>query len=282
MAALLLACAAVARRSLLPSDWEVVEGLKIHDGRRRRLSGASLHEADALAVAFHTATAAFEVDLRRVSLWRVGSKLLVHEAGTSTDYQELPTLPAFQGHLRNGSGTGGVSATILPGDLLRMHIYEDGHDIAFESAMHFDTSATPTLTSASNIVFRTPALKGADHEDEVLHHSSRPLMGLHLPEDPAQPAGRRRTERSAARRLSALGTLPTGPPYGRLSGCVSSPAYYTNKIGLVVDHGFASVAGGTLTAVLAELASLITQTNVIYSDQVGVEFALGTVVVMAV
>ena len=93
--------------------------------------------------------------------------------------------------------------------------------------------------------------------DELLHASTRPVLGIHAPDQHHE------VDSLDGRLLSVLNTLPTGPPYGRLSSCPASPTFYNTKVGIVVDMGYASVVGGTLSAVNSEIASMITQTNVI-------------------
>ena len=155
-----------------------------------------------------------------------------------------------------------------------MHIYEGGQNVMFESAMLLDTTSVPTLRSDDNIVYESSAVNTSGERHDALHHSSTPVLGLGAQEAPhgrqLDDARGHAASGSAPRRLqSTLNTLPTGPPYGRLSSCQSAPAFVTNTIGVVVDWGFASVVGGTLSAVNAELASIIQSTNAIYNDQVG-------------
>ena len=270
---LLAFAAAHARR--LPSAYEPADDLVIHDGRRRRLNidniGRLRHRVeDHLQVSFSTPSRQYAMDLYQVDVWATASRLIVNEGGQSLDLAP-PHLPVYRGHLANQSNAGGgVSGVVLADGTLRVHVYEDGEDAIFESTERFEDAST--LELGSYIVYRT-TVDEAGAEDEVLHHSAMPRLGVHLSKE------RQRSEKDAHRRLSLLNTLPTGPPYGRLSSCPAAPSFYTNKIGIVVDHGFASAVGGTTSAVTSEVASIIVQTNVIFADQVGIEFLLGTLVV---
>lgn len=210
------------------------------------------------------------MDLNQVDVWAADARLIVNEGGQSSELtaSSLPRIPVYRGRLANQSTVGGgVSAVVLADSTLRVHVYEAGEDLVLESADHFDRA--PTLARDDYIVYRTPSM-GEHGTDEVLHQSDVPKLGLHSAEEGVEDPGRQ---------LSLLNTLPTGPPFGRLSSCVASPAFYTNKIGILVDRGFAGAAGGTTSAVTSEVASVITQTNVIFTDQVGVEFSLGTLIV---
>ena len=271
-----LVAVAAGGRAPLPTAYERVEGLELTDGRRRLESGLldAAGGAEELHLAFSTQRRRYEIDLHHVQLWAGAALLVVNEKGRSNT-PPLPRLFAFQGRLHNASGLlgGGVSAVVLADGTMRVHIYEDGEDIVLESARHFDgrsggTSAPSAPLDDDYIVYRSSDLTSGGATDEVLHHSPVPLRGLHAND------GRRRQLSS-----EGGGFLPTGPPYGRLTNCPASPSFYTNNIGIVVDEGFASVVGGTTAAVTAEVASIISQTNLIYADQVGVVFAIGTLII---
>ncbi|KAL1496766.1 hypothetical protein AB1Y20_014355 [Prymnesium parvum] len=252
---LLIAPLASPRPAAPPRGTQPAYDVRVSSGRRQLRLGASLHHEETLHVSFRTAAAFFAADLRRVELWAAGAKLLVNERGVTTD-TPLPRLPAFRGHLANVSGSGGVSAALLADGTLRLHVFEAGHDLLLEAAAG---------GGGEGVVYDGLAAEAARGTDEVLHHSATPLQGAHA------PTGRRA--------LSTLNTLPSGPPYGRLSSCLAQPALSTTNIGIVVDWGFSAAVGGSLAAVSAEVASLLTQTNVIFNDQVGVDLALGTLLV---
>ena len=227
-----------------------------------------------MSLRFYTRTQLYDIRLRRISLWGSGARLIINE-GNTTREPALPTLPTFKGHMVNTTGTEGVSAVVMPDGAVRLHIFEAGMDLVLRPAREFDLRST-TLTEGDSILYASEA-PPQHHlgDDAALHHNpvGKPTKGLHAPPRVASPGVRKRH-----RSLSTLGTLPSGPPYGRMWSCPAS-GYYTSKIGVVVDWGFSSAVGGTEAAVLAELASLISQTNVIFVDQVGVEFALGAVVI---
>jgi hypothetical protein len=272
LGAVLLVLAAQALRPL-PVEYERAEDLMLHDGHRRRLTAGNVLDEiqDDLHISFTTPSRTFSMSLHRVDVWAPDARLIVNERGQSKSLS-LPRSPVYRGRLSNQDDVvgGGVSSVVLADGTLRVHVYEDGEDLIIESAEHFEHGAA-SFNLGDHIIFRDTSVE--EHApDAPLHHSSVPLPGVHAPE-----AG------GSHRHLqSQLNTLPTGPPYGRLSGCPAAPAFYTSKIGIVVDHGFASaVGGGTVTApvVTTEVSSIITQTNVIYADQVGVEFSLGTLII---
>lgn len=223
------------------------------------------------------------MDLAHVNLWAPDAKLVVHEGGSTREVPP-PKLPAYKGHLtnvtRHGPGAS-VTATVRPGGTLHIHIYEDGQDVVLESASGFNSVPQNKASIPVNgyILYNTSSvLDSALAKDEVLHHSSTPLPGLHVPHRTTHDD---HGHHHIGRRLSHGIThyLPTGPPYGRLHTCPAQPTFYSNKIGIVADWGFSLATGGTQASVLAEISSIITQTNAIFSDQVGVDFSLGTVVI---
>lgn len=257
----LLAASVSVNAGLLPPNWEVARNLVIQstNGHRRcqpatrsnpesplapptypcpimrpgvvivprRLSVGSIGDSNGFQVSFHTTSRRYEMDLHRVNLWAEGAKLVVNRGGASSS-PPLPSLPTFRGHLANAShSSGGVSATLLHGDRLRIHVFSNGLDVVVESAKSFDDVAkAPSLLQDDFVVHRmeSRALKGM--LDEELHHSKTPLPGLHIP----RPIQRER-------QLSTLYTLPSGPPYGRLSSCPSADVLYTTTGIGHTEHG---------------------------------------------
>ena len=259
----------------LPSTYAVVETLHLTDDSRRRLNARSLDEIDQVHLSIDAASingglaSHYEIDLEYDNLWAVGAKLTVLQGDVTHD-RPLPRLPTFRGHLTNHSGAAGaVSATFYQDGSVRVHIYEGDEDVIVESASRFDTAMAPALNPSDHVLFRTSLDYPLGGTDEELHHSSVPVIGLHEHE----------LHRPHRRELSLLNTLPNGPPYGRLSSCVASPALYTNNIGMVADSGFTSVVGGTESAVLAALASYVSDMNTIWEDQVGIRFLIGATII---
>ena len=80
-------------------------------------------------------------------------------------------------HSDEGGAGGGVSGVVLADGTLRVHVYEDGEDAIFESTERFEDAST--LELGSYIVYRT-TVDEAGAEDEVLHHSAMPRLGVHL------------------------------------------------------------------------------------------------------
>ena len=261
----------------LPRTWSKVEGLTISDEGRRRLSDAALHESNHIHVSFHTNTTAFEADLARINIWAPDATLIINQDGMSTSPVTLPRLPTFRGHMVNASDSGQVSAVVLSTGALRMRIYEAGQDMVLESAVSFDTAGTSTLTAQDNIVYPIGAFQHAGvMDDDVFYLKSvsaagasggRRLREGSLNKLPAVATAEKPPVFGTRRQASTLNTLPTGPPYGRMSSCPTS-GFYQSQIGLIADWGFVAVAGGTAAAALAEIASILEQTNLIYEDQV--------------
>ncbi|EOD27106.1 hypothetical protein EMIHUDRAFT_205024 [Emiliania huxleyi CCMP1516] len=228
-----------------------------------------------LQVSFRTASGLYETQLSRVSLWAQDAQLLVNE-GCQTQTMMLPSLPTFRGRLLESVGVGGlrqsvpggVSATALgPQHALRMHIHSSEVDLIVESADSFELGRS--LLPGQYIIYRADARTevtgsasaNATGWDEALHSSTKPLLGRAIPDS------RRR------RRLEH-----TGPPHGRMADCPVAPEFYTTKLGIISDWGFTAAAGGR-DAALREIASIISSTNLVYRDQVGIEFQLGTVII---
>ena len=233
------------------------------------------NQARHLQVSFRTASGLYETQLSRVSLWAQDAQLLVNE-GCQTQTMMLPSLPTFRGRLLESVGVGGlrqsvpggVSATALgPQHALRMHIHSSEVDLIVESADSFELGRS--LLPGQYIIYRADARTevtgsasaNATGWDEALHSSTKPLLGRAIPDS------RRR------RRLEH-----TGPPHGRMADCPVAPEFYTTKLGIISDWGFTAAAGGR-DAALREIASIISSTNLVYRDQVGIEFQLGTVII---
>ena len=145
-----------------------------------------LDEVDRLHVSFHTSSASYDMDLAHVNLWAPDAKLVVHEGGSTREVPP-PKLPAYKGHLtnvtRHGPGAS-VTATVRPDGTLHIHIYEDGQDVVLESASGFNSVPQNKASIPVNgyILYNTSSvLDSALAKDEVLHHSSTPLPGLHVP-----------------------------------------------------------------------------------------------------
>lgn len=81
------------------------------------------------------------------------------------------------------------------------------------------------------------------------------------------------------RRLSELGTLPSGPPYGRLSSCPAEPVLKVVQMGVVADYGFVARVGGTESAAEDEIAAMLSAANAIYTDQVGLEIQIASLII---
>ena len=296
-----------ARLPALPVAWQVVEDLAIHDGQRRRLlTDALLDEVHAsMHVFFRTEGRQYEALMHHVNLWADDAKLFVNAGGNTHQLSVLPRLPSFRGHLLTTTGVGstggagGVSAVVMGDGMLRMHIYEDGHDVVLDSAAKFDTSSDPELRESGSMILYPSAkragVSGVDSRDGLgggggrrREGGGRGGGGERLKEGrkggpAAVPSHRQASSLSSLpshrqasslnyslpshRQASSLNSLPVGPPYGRLSSCPSS-GFYTSKIGIMVDHGFTAAVGGTEQSVLAEIASIFGQTNLIYHDQV--------------
>ena len=287
------------RRLALPDAWQLVEDLAIHDGqgRNRLLTDTLLAEVHSSIHVFFRSTEGrqYEALMHHVNLWADDAKLFVNEGG-NTRQLSLPRLPSFRGHLLTNTssvgstgGAGGASAVVM-GGMLRMHIYEDGHDVVLDSAARFDTSSDPELRESGSMILYPSAKRvgvsgggggggGGDGGDGGRRRSERGGRGgggerseEGLKGGPAAVPSHRQTSSlnglPSHRQVSSLNSsLPLGPPYGRLSSCPSS-GFYTSKIGIMVDHGFSAAVGGTEQSVLAEIASIFGQTNLIYHDQV--------------
>ncbi|KAL3926958.1 MAG: hypothetical protein SGPRY_003052 [Prymnesium sp.] len=256
-----------SRPAPLPLGWRLVEEIHMSSGHRRLAAASGWEGVEQAVVSFRTAREAMEVQLNRLPLWGPGGKLLVSKGGERTSLP-LPALAAFHGQLRhaNCSGKSRVSAAIRADRSLRMQIHHAGRILILESAVAFDTSSLRLEEGASIVYESSPLLGSLGARVEALHHSGMPVVGLHAPE-------------RRGRRQSELGTLPSGPPYGRLSSCPAEPALSRATIGVLVDWGFSSVVGGTLEAVNGELAGMMAETNLLFHDQLGLSLSLGTVII---
>ena len=286
----------------LPTEYEVVRDIHVDAGRgRRRLTDSALQAAEHFHVSFQTANAVFEIDLDHINLWAPGAKLIVNQNGVSSELAP-PRVPTFRGRLTNGTTGGSVGATVLGDGTLRMHVYDAGNDLIVESAsVFFDGvgSALPSLHLGDHIVYNdVKEMAGASAFDDALQHSSverhqAPIVGFGVHDRRRRRlrsmilSNQSATATTAQQRRRLPDSLPTGPPYGRMNNgvdaCPATPTYYTNIIGIVADHGFAAAsvhpATATTANVLTAIGAIITSTNTIFVDQVGIEFSMGTTII---
>lgn len=242
-------------------------------------------------MSFRTRQKAYEVDLHRTSLWAADAKLIVNEAGQSMEHP-LPDLPTFRGHVRSADGSavppgsrGMVAATVLGGGRLRVHVFEGNEDLVVESAAQYDRTGHASLSPDHFIAYKTRLPEGALVDRPVHTHRAGHDASASTPHQERFEKQRVEVERPDRRRLSGT-FLPTKTDgsYGRLTDCVSQPTLLESKLGVILDHGFVSVVSGdpaapTQAEGLAALADVISSSNVIFNDQVGINLALGTTIV---
>ena len=98
---------------------------------------------------------------------------------------------------------------------------------------------------------------------------SRILSFAEMPRSPAWHTMDRLLSPAAPRRRLQSGSLPSGPPFGRLIGCPPPGELRVLKLGLLVDAGFAAAAGGSAAA-FAEASAALFLLNGLFEDQLGV------------
>lgn len=105
----------------------------------------------------------------------------------------------------------------------------------------------------------------ANHELFVLDATDSHGRMLRFEELPRSPSWHGMSALLTAHRRH-LQSLPTGPPYGRLSGCPQNLRVL--RLGLLADAGFTIAAGGASRA-YAELTSSLHLLNGLFEDQLG-------------
>jgi hypothetical protein len=285
-------------------SWHAVRDVRLehrmHSGRRLH---ATAEDAvpEAILLAFRSANRSFELDLVHEDVYAEGATVVVNQRGSSI----TSPAPRLRTYNSRTDGPEWAKVTIRPDGsvsaLFRVHDPSTGrYDVlVVEPASTYGLHAQTTDEPRALVLHRLSDL----HRDSIAcgesPHGSQP-QPRHSPRHAhhAPPAAGTAAERShthdahghirideiasltrahTSRGLSELGTLPVADAdglYGRLSSCPAKPQLFEFKVGLVIDHGFATRVGGTQAAVEAEVASIVQRANAIYEDQVSVRLSL--------